>query len=65
MTYLILGYDFECREFQYQGRTVKGLAFEVKTNEKISERNKLNITVELSKREDSGFVCIKLQKALK
>lgn len=34
MTYLILGYDFECREFQYQGRTVKGLAFEVKTNEK-------------------------------
>lgn len=50
MTYLILGYDFECREFQYQGRTVKGLAFEVKTNEKISERNKLNITVELSKK---------------
>lgn len=50
MTYLILGYDFECREFQYQGRTVKGLAFEVKTNEKISERNKLNITVELLKK---------------
>lgn len=50
MTYLILGYDFECREFQYQGRTVKGLAFEVKTNEKISERNKNNITVELSKK---------------
>lgn len=65
MTYLILGYDFECREFQYQGRTVKGLAFEVKTNEKISERNKLNITVELSKKEDFGFVCIKLQKVLK
>lgn len=65
MTYLILGYDFECKEFQYQGRTVKGLAFEVKTNEKISERNKHNIAVELSKREDSGFVCIKLQKVLK
>lgn len=51
MTYLILGYDFECREFQYQGRTVKGLAFEVKTNEKISERNKHNIAVELSKKK--------------
>lgn len=50
MTYLILGYAFECREFQYQGRTVKGLAFEVKTNEKISERNKNNIAVELSKK---------------
>ncbi len=65
MTYLILGYAFECREFQYQGRTVKGLAFEVKTNEKISERNKLNITVELSKKEDFGFGYIKLQKVLK
>lgn len=66
MTYLILGYDFECREFQYQGRTVKGLAFEVKTNEKISERNKLNITVELSKKKQGfGFAYIKLQKALK
>lgn len=53
MTYLILGYDFECREFKYQGRTVKGLAFEVKTNEKISERNKHNIAVELSKK--GGF----------
>ena len=53
MAYLILGYDFECREFQYQGRTVKGLAFEVKTNEKISERNKNNIAVELSKK--GGF----------
>ena len=53
MTYLILGYSFECREFQYQGRTVKGLAFEVKTNEKISARNISNITVELSKEE--GF----------
>lgn len=34
MGYLILGYDFDCREFQYQGRTVQGLVFEVKTNEK-------------------------------
>lgn len=53
MAYTILGYAFECREFQYQGRTVKGLAFEVKTNAKISNRNRLSITVELSKEE--GF----------
>lgn len=53
MAYLILGYSFECKEFQYQGRIVKGLAFEVKTNAKISEQNKQNITVELSKEE--GF----------
>lgn len=53
MAYLILGYSFECKEFQYQGRIVKGLAFEVKTNEKISRRNISNITVELSK--DEGF----------
>lgn len=53
MAYLILGYTFECKEFQYQGRTVKGLAFEVKTNEKISKQNRSNITIELSKKE--GF----------
>ena len=35
MTYLILGYAFECREFQYQGRTVKGLAFEIKQMKNI------------------------------
>ena len=53
MGYLILGYDFDCREFQYQGRTVQGLVFEVKTNEKISRRNIEKITVELSQK--NGF----------
>lgn len=53
MSYLILGYAFECREFKYQDKIVKGLVFEVKTDKKISEDNKSNITIELSKRE--GF----------
>lgn len=52
MGYLILGFSFECREFMFQGRTVKGLAYEVKTNEQLSRRNRENITVELS---EEGF----------
>ena len=63
MGYLILGYDFDCREFQYQGRTVQGLVFEVKTNEKISRRNRENITVELSQK--NGFWVRLHQNAIK
>ena len=54
MLHTILGYDFTCKEFQFQGRRVQGLVYEVKTNEKISLKNRQNISVELSK--EKGFV---------
>lgn len=53
MAYKILGYDFECEKFQYQGRIVEGLVYEVKTNENISQKKIDYITIELSKEE--GF----------
>lgn len=35
MAHLVLGYDFECKEFTFQGRPVKGLLFEVAKGIKV------------------------------
>lgn len=53
MAYKVLGYVFECKKFRYQGRTVEGLLYEVKTNEHIAWKKIDYITIELSPKE--GF----------